>query len=203
MSEPFQCLHESGVIRVALLLRRLNRSEDLADCIHDAQEGSGDLGVEDQFAGPDAAEKVFAGVGNCLELWKAEEPGRSLDRVKSAEDTRERFPFPWFLFKGDEIEIELSEVFVGFQQKLADNLVHQLPFQVNSCKALTPHVSAKCGDSLFFSVQLFSPAWSMCSSMSPSLPAFSSNSKSYNRFNSGNYAFVERIGDKVSTWLPV
>ena len=74
-------------------------------------------------AGGLQTQKIFADVGDGLELAKTQEAAGSFDRVDRAKNIGESF-LRRILFELDEFPIEAIEVFVTFNEKFPDNVIH-------------------------------------------------------------------------------
>lgn len=119
--QMIQFVDNGGVISIAFLLSCFQGGEDLSDCIDRTEQGRGNLGIENQFARPQAAQQVFRCMADGLELDKIEEPRGALDGVEGPEDPSEspavpeRFALGRLLFQGHEVEVKLCEVLVCFE----------------------------------------------------------------------------------------
>ena len=100
----------------------LDRSQHLAGRIDGLQNQRDQGRVEFPLAVAQLAQQGLGLVSDLFQCGERQEATGPLDRVNRAEDTPQQARIPRVLFKFDEILIQAREVFVAFDQKLANRL---------------------------------------------------------------------------------
>ncbi len=77
-----------------------------------------------QSAVTKAAQNVFRPVGNGFKTRQAQKPACALNRMDEAEDAADQILIVGILLKTQKILVQALEKFVGFSQKLRDEVVH-------------------------------------------------------------------------------
>jgi hypothetical protein len=102
---------------------RFNRAQDRPHGIDHRIQRPGHAVVEPQLAVAEPPEEVLAGVREGPELREPEEPAVALDGVDGAEDARQPLLVAGRLLQGDQVAVELVEIFRRFDQEFLDELL--------------------------------------------------------------------------------
>lgn len=123
-AQALQGADQGGEVAVAFLLGLFDRRQHAPHGIDHAEQGAGNLGVEAEMPVAQPAEEMLASVGDVLQPREAQEAGGALDGVQGAEDAGKRVALGRLLLQGHEVQVELGQVLMGFQQEFTKDLVH-------------------------------------------------------------------------------
>ena len=81
-----QSFNKVGKSLCAVLTSVRNTGQHLPDAVHGREQRTADLRIENECPVSQLAEKIFACMGERLELVEAQEPAGTLDRMDPAKD---------------------------------------------------------------------------------------------------------------------
>ena len=122
--EPVQKLDQRTVIALHGRTVRLNLAQHGAHNVHSGEQCPGDLGVDDERAVPHFAEQILGGMRHRLELGITQKAGGPLQRVDRPEYAAQGLLVMRILFQLNQVPLEAVQVFMAFNQKLFNEVVH-------------------------------------------------------------------------------